>query len=253
MPIVNVVNLERKRVLVSDVDDTICVSGKVISRRMANEIDNLIHNGYMKVFISGTGVVELVDMLSVKIINEHHILSSSGLNYTIVNGDNKKSIFQHNLTSEEKEEIKKALYELIEVFDIRTLTTESDQILDRGSQITLSSIGRHAPEHLKRSFDPDGSVRKEFVSYLNGLIGNKYDIKIGGTTSIDITKLGNDKKFGISLFAKYNNLNYDSILFFGDKLFPGGNDYPVVDLVDCIQVDSVEQTLEYFMFMNKYS
>ncbi len=44
-------------------------------------------------------------------------------------------------------------------------------------------------------------------------------------------------------FLKYNNFSPDEALYFGDKLYPGGNDYPATKIVDCIAVKNPEDTL----------
>lgn len=245
--------LTNKKIIIADVDDTICESTQVIKNDMSNEVNKLIINKYMMAFISGTDVKELMSMISCKVMEEHHMLGTSGMNYTKILRDSSiKIIYQHPLKKEEKKEIIGALNNLIEVFNISTMTTKDDQILDRDSQITLSAIGRHAPKEIKVAFDPDRFIRAKWVSYLNSILADKYDLKIGGTTSIDITRKGDNKKKGILMFAEYHNIDLDTVLFFGDKLFPGGNDYVVSEIVkDCIQVNNPKETLRYFKQLNK--
>ena len=47
----------------------------------------------------------------------------------------------------------------------------------------------------------------------------KYDYKIGGTTSIDVTKNGLDKGWGIKEFARHQKIPLQEIIFFGDKIY----------------------------------
>ena len=137
-----------------------------------------------------------------------------------------------------------AFEKLISYFDILPATSKEDQSQDRGSQITLSAIGRNAPPELKKKYDPDASKRKLWVEFLKQhLDETKYDIKIGGTTSIDVTRGGSDKEQGIRKFAEHNAFSLNSILFFGDKIFPGWNDFPATKIVDCIQVKSPHDTI----------
>ena len=72
----------------------------------------------------------------------------------------------------------------------------------------------------------------------------RYEIGIGGLTSINITKKGFDKEWGIREFLKFNSFSASKVLFFGDKLYPGGNDYPATKVVDCVAVKNPEDTLE---------
>ena len=65
----------------------------------------------------------------------------------------------------------------------------------------------------------------------------------GGTTSIDIVKPGIDKAYGIQKLKDILEIDIQDILFIGDALFEGGNDYPVRKMgVDCIQVRDAEET-----------
>ena len=49
---------------------------------------------------------------------------------------------------------------------------------------------------------------------------------LGGTTSVDITKLGIDKAYGIRKLRDTLGIAIEEMIFIGDALFPGGNDYP---------------------------
>ncbi|MCH8889020.1 HAD hydrolase family protein, partial [Patescibacteria group bacterium] len=69
--------------------------------------------------------------------------------------------------------------------------------------------------------------------------------RIGGTTSIDVTKKGIDKAYGIQKIEKSLNIRRDNMLFIGDAVFPGGNDYSVKEAgVKTIQVSGPEETKE---------
>ncbi len=240
------VNLDKKKFIIADVDDTICESCQLVSDEMAQEMTRLTNQGFQFAFISGTKSASLQRMISSKLKKQHHILGTTGTNYTLVKEDGStETIYKYSLTDEEKQEILFAFDKLIEKYNIHSLTTKEDQVQDRDSQITLSAIGRHAPTEAKANYDPDGKIRLEWVKYLkNYLDKNKYHLKIGGTTSVDITKKGFDKEWGIKKFAEHQNIIFDQILFFGDKLYPGGNDYPASKIVECISVTNPNDTLE---------
>ncbi|MBU1111989.1 MAG: bifunctional phosphoglucose/phosphomannose isomerase, partial [Nanoarchaeota archaeon] len=73
----------------------------------------------------------------------------------------------------------------------------------------------------------------------------KYSFKVGGTTSVDVTRKGLDKEWGIRKFAEFHGIPLNNILFFGDKLYPGGNDHAATRVVDCVEVKSPHDTLEH--------
>ena len=239
------INFTEKRVIIADVDETICESCEKISPEIAEQVDALIRRGYEFAFVSGTRVEDLLWMVSDKLSEHHHLLAATGTKYIEVSKEGNKTIYNYSLTTEEKTEIKLAFEKLIAYYQIRSLTTKEDQLQDRDSQITLSAIGRHAPHELKAKFDQSGEKRKKWIEFLKQhLDENKYELRIGGTTSIDITRKGLDKEWAIREFSKYHNINLSHIIFLGDKIYPGGNDYAASKIVDCIAVKNPTETLQ---------
>lgn len=235
------------KAIIADVDDTICASTKPASKEMIYQIDRLIDAGLVLAFISGGTVNQISDQLT-GVMNEIHILGGSGTHYVtkchLTRSFNE--IYKRTLMHDQKVEILNAFEKLIKEFNIKTLTTKEDQLQDRDTQITLSALGRHAPDDLKRNFDPNGSVRADWISYLRDTLQNEYEIRLGGTTSIDITNWGQDKRDGIRSFLNETGFAEDDVLFFGDKIFPNGNDYTARFIVDCISVRNEHETLNIF-------
>jgi HAD superfamily hydrolase (TIGR01484 family) len=100
-----------------------------------------------------------------------------------------------------------------------------ETIEDRGSQITYSALGQRAPIEEKEKWDPDFTKRKKMKILLDKLIPG-FSISLGGTTSVDITKPGIDKAYGIMKLRDTFNIEIEEMIFIGDAIFPGGNDYP---------------------------
>ncbi len=240
--------IQNKKVIIADVDETICESCQQISPEMAEQIDTLIQKGFQFAFISGTGADFLQKMISSRLKEKHFILATTGTTCVEINPNSEPQlIYKHSLSPEEVFELMTAFEKLVTKFEVHSLTTKEDQIQNRETQVTLSAIGRHAPSNLKAEYDSDGSKRKIWVEYLKTLIDpEKYEITIGGTTSVDITKKGLDKAWGIKKFAQQYNIQLDTVLFFGDKTYPGGNDYPATTIVDYITVKNPEDTLTKF-------
>ncbi len=70
-----------------------------------------------------------------------------------------------------------------------------------------------------------------------------YSVRMGGSTSIDVTKDGIDKAYGIRKLRDILGVPIEEMVFVGDALFPGGNDYPAKEAgVKCIQVSGPEET-----------
>jgi hypothetical protein len=118
-----------------------------------------------------------------------------------------------------------------------------ERIEDRGSQITFSALGQQAPLDAKEKWDPDHAKRKliqvDLKQRLPGLA-----INIGGSTSIDITREGVDKAYGLKKLRDESGIALDAMMFVGDAIFPGGNDYPAKELgLDTIRVRDPADTL----------
>jgi phosphomannomutase len=98
-------------------------------------------------------------------------------------------------------------------------------IEDRGSQVTYSALGQQAPLAEKEKWDADFAKRKKITAILETLIP-EFSIRMGGATSIDVTKPGIDKAYGIGKLRDTLHLSLKEMVYIGDALFPGGNDYP---------------------------
>lgn len=118
-----------------------------------------------------------------------------------------------------------------------------EQIEDRGSQITFSALGQQAPLHPKEAWDPKQEKRRRIQADLQPILPH-VSVRIGGATSIDITRAGVDKAYGMERLAEISGVPKKDMLFFGDALYPGGNDAPVKDTagIDCVQVYNIDQT-----------
>jgi hypothetical protein len=236
------------RAIIADIDDTICHSTRPISLEMAREIDRIVSSGREFAFISGSSVDQISGQVDATLTTPHHILGATGTHYVKVRYEGgqpvREEVHREGFSASDKAEILKVVEDLIARYDIRPLTTREDQLQDRGSQITLSAVGRHAPDATKRSYDPDGAKRKVWVEFLKGRLGDRFSYRIGGTTSVDITGKGYDKAWGIRKFLDHNRIPAGEVLFFGDKLGPEGNDYPALSVVDCVEVRDPGHTLE---------
>ena len=119
-----------------------------------------------------------------------------------------------------------------------------ETIEDRGSQITFSALGQKAPLEAKAVWDHNRAKRERIAKILASKVP-QFEVVVGGMTSIDITRRGVDKAYGIKKMEGYLSLAPEKILFVGDALFEGGNDEPARTTgVDCEQVAGPEETLK---------
>ena len=121
--------------------------------------------------------------------------------------------------------------------------TWGERIEDRGSQITFSALGQQAPIHAKESWDPDFAKRKLIQADLRQRLPG-LSINMGGATSIDITREGVDKAYGLRKLRDASGIALDAMMFIGDAIFTGGNDYPAKQLgLDTVRVRDPQETL----------
>jgi hypothetical protein len=121
--------------------------------------------------------------------------------------------------------------------------TWGERIEDRGSQITFSALGQQAPISAKELWDPDFAKRKIIQADLKTRLPD-LSINLGGTTSIDITRPGIDKAYGLKKLRDQSGIALDAMMFIGDAIFPGGNDYPAKELgLDTVRVRDPQDTL----------
>lgn len=117
-----------------------------------------------------------------------------------------------------------------------------ERIEDRGSQITFSGLGQDAPLEAKEAWDPDRAKRTALQKTLIAALP-QLSIKLGGTTSIDVTRAGVDKGYGLKRLADTSGVNLEDMLFLGDAIYPGGNDYPAFEIgLDTVRVRDVAET-----------
>jgi len=77
----------------------------------------------------------------------------------------------------------------------------------------------------KNKWDPDFTKRKKIKAILDTLIP-EFSVRMGGSTSIDVTKPGIDKAYGVGKLRDILGISLKEMIFIGDALFAGGNDYP---------------------------
>ncbi|KAK7756225.1 hypothetical protein SLS62_001818 [Diatrype stigma] len=121
--------------------------------------------------------------------------------------------------------------------------TWGERIEDRGSQITFSALGQQAPVRAKEVWDPDFAKRRVIQADLRGRLPG-LSINMGGATSIDVTRQGVDKGYGLRKLRDASGIPLERMLFIGDAIFPGGNDYPAKELgLETVRVKDPEGTL----------
>jgi HAD superfamily hydrolase (TIGR01484 family) len=134
-------------------------------------------------------------------------------------------LYSEDFTAAERKKIIDAFHAALGTSGFKPGKVWGELIEDRGSQITFSALGQQAPLAEKKVWDPDFVKRKAIKAVLDALIP-EFSVQMGGATSIDVTKPGIDKAYGIRKLRDVLHVAIDEMIYVGDALFPGGNDYP---------------------------
>jgi len=239
----------RRRVIAFDLDGTLAVTKSPISDVMAKRLADLL-SSYDVCVISGgkfeqfeTQVIDRLT-LSPDQTSRLHIMPTSGTKYFRFDSASHQWVAQYSedLSADERAQIIGVLTAGAKELGLWEDHSHGEIIEDRGSQITFSALGQEAPADLKYAWDPDGAKKEALREYAAQRLPD-LEVHAGGTTSVDVTRAGVDKGFGMRKLMTVLGAEMGDILFFGDKLDEGGNDYPVKAMgIDSIAVSGWEET-----------
>jgi HAD superfamily hydrolase (TIGR01484 family) len=237
-----------------DLDDTLAVTKSQIDDRMANLLGRLLRD--VSVCIISGGRFEQFETQVLRHLaldtdqrSGLHLMPTCGTRYyTWASGD-WDLVYAEDFTPEQRVDIIAVLTEGAKTLGLWRTNTWGDIIEDRGSQITFSALGQSAPPAEKYQWDPDGSKRRSLSQFVSQKLPD-LEVRSGGSTSVDITRKGIDKAYGMRKLMQQLDVGIGEILFVGDRLDEGGNDYPVKQMgIDCVPVDSWEETAAYIEFL----
>ena len=240
-----------------DLDDTLAPSKSPVDLRMLAVFARLLERTTVAV-ISG-GNFEQFEMQLVARLEQFgqsggvdeaalerlHLLPTCGTRYERREGGAWNTVYRENLTAEERDAALTALREEAERLGLWETETWGDVLEDRGSQVTFSALGQRAPVEAKQQWDPSGEKKNRLRAAVAARLP-ELEVRSGGSTSVDITRRGIDKAYGMKKLAEHTGIALDDMLFVGDRLDPDGNDYPVKALgVPCHAVEGWEDTAEF--------
>jgi phosphomannomutase len=234
-----------KSLMVFDLDGTLAKSKSSLETDMAELLEKLM--GVMRVaVISGGAWPQFEKQLLVNLprndrLKQLSLLPTSGTKFLRYDGQ-WTQLYAENFTSDDKTRIIDALNKALDETGLRAEKHWGEVIEDRDSQITMSALGQEAPLDAKRAWDPDFQKRKKIKTILVPMIP-EFSVGMGGASSIDVTRPGVDKAYGIQKLKEVLGIPIEEMIFVGDALFPGGNDEPARRTgATCIKVRDPEET-----------
>ena len=217
-----------KKLIVFDLDGTLAPSKSALAPQTAALLHDLL--GIVKVaVISGGAWTQfqkqlLTDLPRGSLLANLSLLPTCGTKFFQYKGK-WTELYSEDLTAEQRKKIIDSLNKASAEAGFHAGKIWGTVIDDRGSQVTFSALGQQAPLAEKERWDPDFAKRKKIAAILKNLIP-EFSVRMGGATSIDVTKPGIDKAYGIGKLKDILHLPLQEMIYIGDALFPGGNDYP---------------------------
>lgn len=234
-----------------DLDDTLAASKAPIDKRVAHALVDLA--GFMDVCIISGGqfgqfrsqVLNNLPEAAELTLTRFHLMPTCGTQYYRWSNGDWAQVYGENLTANEKRRALASVERVARACGLWEDEPWGPILEDRGSQVTFSALGQDAPVAVKTTWDPTGEKKNSLRDAVARLVPD-LEVRSGGSTSIDITRKGIDKAYGMKRLSSLTEIQFSEMLFVGDRLDVDGNDYPVKVLgVPCHEVGSWHDTIEF--------
>lgn len=215
--------------IIFDLDGTLAESKQPITSEIASLVDRLLAKTSVAV-ISGGAFEQFLKQVVVRLphsakLSNLYLLPTSGAALYEHRTGAWKKIYEERLSEKEAHTIESTMRVVAEETGLIDFSESAwgERIEYRGGQVTLSALGQHAPLTLKKAWDADHAKRHLLQEVLAAKLP-EFLVGIGGATSIDVTKRGIDKAYGLRQLCERLHLHEKDTLYVGDELEQGGND-----------------------------
>jgi phosphomannomutase len=133
--------------------------------------------------------------------------------------------YDHSFSPEEKTRIMYAFTEAIaEVGIPKPPKIWGQQLEDRGAEIAFSALGQQAPLEAKEAWHKTSEPLRDALRHALAKLLPDFSISEGGLTTVQITRKGITKAYGIHRLTELTRIPISDMLYVGDALQAGGND-----------------------------
>ena len=239
-----------KKLIVFDLDGTLTESKEDMDREMALLMRKLLEK--KKVAVIGGGKYSLFQRqlltklrnIPKELLRNIFLFPTTSTAFYRYDGKEWQEIYKRQLSLEERREIVLAFEKtFVELNYTHPKKIYGQLIEDRETQVTFSALGQKAPFPMKDKWKKEHTdiklkIAKRVQEHLPNL-----EVRAAGYTSIDVTRKGIDKEYGMNQIKEYLNTSFDDMLFVGDAFFSGGNDSAALRTgVLCFEVKKVKDT-----------
>lgn len=230
-----------------DLDGTLAESKQPLKDTMGEALADLLAVAHVAV-ISGGDWPQFKKQVASRLparadLSKLWLMPTTGTKLYKHNNTDWQAVYAELFSDDAKKKILQAFNSSLEATGFKPEKTWGERIEDRGSQITFSALGQKAPIAEKERWDPNFAKRRVIQADLRTRLPG-LSINMGGATSIDITQKGVDKAYGLKKLRDASGIPLKQMIFIGDAIFPGGNDYPAKELgLKTVRVKDPDGTL----------
>jgi HAD superfamily hydrolase (TIGR01484 family) len=221
------------KLIIFDLDDTLAESKQPLTHEMAGLIAQLLEHLSVAI-ISGGALEQFIKQVVNQLPTSAHLenlylLPTSGASLYEYRQDEWHKVYEERISEKEAEAIEAALRMAASEAGVIDFTAPSwgERIEYRGGQVSLSALGQHAPVKLKKEWDPARVKRRTLLAAAEKHLPAGFSAAMGGLTTIDVTRTGVDKAYGIRKVCERLKIAESDTLYVGDELVAGGNDEAV--------------------------
>lgn len=240
-----------KKAIVFDLDGTLTLSKTAIDDEISSLLCKLLEKKIVAIVSGGSYGQFKKQFLSgfkckTALFKNLALFPTSGSSGYLYRDGNWQKVYEHVLSNSEKKSIKNAFSAaFLGIGYPRPLKIYGAIIEDRGAQITFSALGQKAPLQKKKEWNKKKDRRLEIKKELEKRLPD-FEVRIGGLTSIDVGRKGINKAYAVEKVMDIFNLLPGEIVFVGDALYEGGNDFEVIRAgINTVPVSGPEETKHF--------
>ncbi len=246
--IMNIPSILGKKIMVFDLDGTITPSKSPMDSEMADLFEKILDR--MSIAVITGGAFDRFEAQFQALTRDADHLSrlfffpTTGTRfYRSIDGE-WVQVYADEMSEAERKKIRDAFEQAYKDIDYHDPETVYGEIVeDRGTQMTFSACGQQAPLEVKEAFKAAHDDRRLALADAVRKLLPDFEVKVPGLTSIDITRKGIDKGYGIEKIEEHLGIPVSAMVFVGDALYEGGNDHPVIRTgVETVSVKDPEET-----------
>lgn len=264
MHITDLQTLGPKKLVVFDLDGTLALTKAPMDAEMTDLMTQLL--AQKQVAVIGGGKYELFQEqlltplaeVPEELLKNLSLFPTTSTRYYRYGTGGWEKVYAHELSAEERARITETFARVFaEIGYQHPAKTYGPVIEDRGTQVTWSALGQEVVAELgskgvelKETWKKQNTPIKMKVAELMAKYLPDLEVRAAGHTSVDVTKKGIDKAYGLQQIESYLHVPLADMLFVGDAIFPGGNDYAVTKTtVDYVPVEGPEETKTCIRFL----